>query len=170
MAGMDSLRIMKLPPKSVVPIDTMIGDDEDDNILLGQMSKDAEEYIRSFSWCGGILRAFFGGGVGGIFAVFLNQITPARADISFWIWIVVGDVPSAYLPIEDAESPTAVFEAYLGGMKKWIALAREGRTATPEDGIPQFNVPHTPEWAEKLERRVRALGSVRDFLNLSAIP
>jgi hypothetical protein len=133
LAGLDSLsEIMELPPKSVVPIEKMIGDDDEDNILLQQMSKDAEEYIRSFSWCGGILRAFFGGCVGGIFAVFLYQIIPARPDVSSWIWIVEGDVPSAYLPIEDAESPAAVFDAYLGGMKKWIALAREGRTATPK--------------------------------------
>ena len=91
LAGLDSLsEIMELPPKSVVPIEKMIGDDDEDNILLQQMSKDAEEYIRSFSWCGGILRAFFGGGVGGIFAVFLYQIIPARPDVSSWIWIVGG--------------------------------------------------------------------------------
>jgi len=44
-------------------------------------------------------------------------------------------------------------------MSKWVALAREGRSGTADDGIPpvNVNVPATPEWAEKLEQRLHSL-------------
>jgi len=47
----------------------------------------------------------FGGGVGGIFAVFFFQIRPSRPNVEPWIWIIVGDIPSAYLPSRIAELP-----------------------------------------------------------------
>jgi hypothetical protein len=157
---------MKLPPEphgsdvpvvGVVPVQSMTGDDEQDTLLLGQMLREAEAYLRSFSWCGDVLSSFFGGGVGGIFAVFLFNIRPAKPEVGTWIWIVVGDIPSAYLPIEDAKTPTEVFNAYLWGMSKWVELARQGRSGTADDSVPPVNVPATPEWAEKLEKRLNSL-------------
>src|SRR5690242_17053339 len=114
--------------------------------LLRRMLRDAEAYIRSFSWCKDVLSSFFGGGVGEVFAVFLFNIRPARPEVGAWIWIVVGDIPSAYLPIRDAKNPAEVFKTYLSGMGKWIELAREGRGGTPDDGVPPVNLPATPEW------------------------
>jgi hypothetical protein len=93
------------PVVGVVPVQNMTGDDEQDTMLLHQMSREAEAYLRSFSWCGEVRSSFFGGGVGGVFAVFLFNIRPTRPEVGPWIWIVVGDIPSAYLPIEDAKSP-----------------------------------------------------------------
>jgi len=135
----------------------MTGDDDEDTALLRGMSQDAEAYLRSFSWCKEVRGSFFGGGVGGIIAVFLFNIRAARPDVGSWIWIIVGDIPSAYLPLEDATSSAEVFKTYLRGMSKWVELAREGRSGTADDGVPPFNVPATPEWAEKLEQRLHSL-------------
>jgi hypothetical protein len=121
------------------------------------MSQDAEAYLSSFSWCKEVLGSFFGGGVGSIIAVFLFNIRPARPAVGSWIWIIVGDIPSAYLPLEDAKSPAEVFKTYLWGMSKCVELAREGRSGTADDGIPPVDVPATPEWAEKLEQRLHSL-------------
>jgi hypothetical protein len=145
------------PIAGVVPVELMTGDDDEDAALLRRMSQDAEAYLRSFSWRKKVSGSFFGGGVGGIIAVFLFNIRPARPAVGSWIWIIVGDIPSAYLPLEDAASPAQVFKTYLGGMSKWVALAREGRSGTADDGIPPVNVPATPEWAEKLEQRLHSL-------------
>jgi hypothetical protein len=159
-------RLMKLPPEppgsdppvvGVVPVQNMTGDDDQDTLLLGQMSLDAAAYIRSFSWCGDVLSSFFGGGVGGVFAVFLFNIRPTRPEVGSWMWIIVGDIPSAYLPIEDASTPAEVFKTYLAGMSKWVELARRGQSGTPDDGVPPVNVPATPEWAAKLEQRLNSL-------------
>jgi hypothetical protein len=148
------------PVAGVVPIASIVGEDEEDTASLRRMSMGADAYLRSFSWCGEVLRAFFGGGVGGIFAVFLFNIHPTRPEVSSWIWIVVGDIPSAYLPLEDCKSSAEVFEIYMLGMSKWVELARQGRSGTADDGVPPLNLPATPEWAEKLEQRLHLLALI----------
>jgi hypothetical protein len=145
------------PVAGVVPVHSMKGDDEEDTLLLQQMSRDAETYLRSFSWCGDVQTSFFGGGVGGVFAVFLFNIRPTRPDVGQWIWIVVGDIPSAYLPIEDAKTPAEVFKTYMWGMSKWVEYARSEQKEPAGDDVPPVNVPASPEWAEKLEKRLNSL-------------
>ena len=145
------------PIPTLTPIGLLAGEDEEDTRLLIAMSKNAETYLRSFAWCREVFDGFFGGGVGGIFAVFLFKIRPSKASIDSWIWVVVGDVPSAYLPLEDANSPAAVFQTYLRGMGKWVEFARQGRTGTADDGVPPVDVQATPEWADKLEQRLNSL-------------
>jgi len=145
------------PVAGVVPSDRLIGEDEEDTKLLRHMAAAADEYIGSFGWCQRVMRSFFAGGVGGIFAVFLFEIAPARPDVGQWIWIVVGDIPSAYLPLDDATTAKQVFSTYVQGMMRWVELARQGKRGTPEDGVPPINAPPTPEWAEKLEKRLHLL-------------
>lgn len=141
----------------LVRVDEIRGEEEEDTRLLTLMAEEAKQYISSFSWCRGIFDSYFGGGVGGIFAIFFFHIRPARAGIDKWIWVSVGDVPRAYMPLMDCFSAVEFFSEYVGGMRKWVALAREGREGTPEQGVPPVNVPATPEWAEKLDQRVEAL-------------
>jgi hypothetical protein len=145
------------PVAGVVPVHNMKGDDEEDTLLLQQMSRDAEAYVRSFSWCSDVQTSFFGGGVGGVFAVFLINIRPTRPDVCPWIWIVVGDIPSVYLPIEDAKTPAEVFKTYLWGMRQWVEYARSEQKDPAGDDVPPVSVPATPEWAEKLEKRLNSL-------------
>lgn len=145
------------PVLGVVPVEEMVGDDKEDTALLRRMSEQAKQYLASFSWCDAVLNSYFGGGVGGIFAVFLFHIRPARRSIDPWIWIVVGDVPPAYLPLEDCKSPRAVFMTYLEGMRRWVELARQGRTGTADDGVPPINVPATPGNAAELDLKLQGL-------------
>lgn len=148
------------PVPDVVPIEQMTGDDEEDTALLLGMLERAKNYIQSFSWCDSIIGSYFAGGVGGVFAIFLLKINSGRRDVDPWEWVFVGDMPAAYLPLEDAPSKMAAFETYLDGMERWVAVAREGREPQPEDCCPPMNVPPTPEWAEKLDSRLRTLSEV----------
>jgi len=142
----------------LAPSGSIVGDDEQDTALLRRMFEDAKQYISSFSWCESVLDSYFGGGVGGIFAVFFFHIRPGRAEVDPWIWIVVGDIPPAYLPLSDCESPSQVFETYVQGMSRWVEFARTGKPEAPvPPDIPPVNVPPTPEWAEKLSQRLHGL-------------
>ena len=141
----------------LAPAKDIVGGDEQDTFLLHTMADDAKRYISSFPWCKAVLDSHFGGGVGGIFAVFLFHIKPGRIDVAPWIWVVVGDIPSAYLPLTDCEAPVEVFRAYIRGMRNWIELARRGQKGTPEQGVPPVDVPATPEWAERLNQRLNGL-------------
>ena len=146
-----------LPVWDVVPVEQMAGEDEEDTALLRLMLNDARNYILAFAWCDSILESYFAAGVGKILAIFLFKISTTNPEVPPWEWVVVGDIPSAYLPLEDCPSSKAVFHTYLEGMGRWVALAREGREAGPADGIPPVNVPATFEWAEDLDGRLRLL-------------
>ena len=153
-----------VPVSNVVPVERMAGDDDGDTAVLRQMLEEAERYLLSFSWCGSIVSAYFGGGVAKILAIFLFNITPARPDVNEWIWTIVGDIPPVYLPLEDCKSVMEAFDTYIDGMRRWAMLAREGRVGTPEDGVPPVNLPATPESAEKLEVKLRVItDGVRPF-------
>jgi hypothetical protein len=52
------------------------------------------------------------------------------------------------------QSAPETLDGYIWEMRKWVALAKEGRTS--DDVIP-VNVPATPTWAESLENRLDAL-------------
>ncbi len=90
----------------LIPVANIAGDDEQDTQLLRTMAEEAQTYLASFSWCKGIDDAHFAGGVGGIFAVFLFHIRPDRPEVDPWMWVVIGDIPSAYLPLRDALFPS----------------------------------------------------------------
>jgi hypothetical protein len=141
----------------LTPAGSIVGDDEQDTVLLRKMSEDAKRYISSFPWCDAVLGSYFGGGVGGIFAVIFFHIRPSRPNVEPWIWIVVGDIPPAYLPLTDCKSPAEVFKTYLRGMSNWVKLARKGLTGTPDQGVPPVSIPATPEWAEKINQKLNGL-------------
>jgi hypothetical protein len=138
----------------------MAGEDEEDTALLREMLERATKYISGFSWCESVVATYFAGGVGKIFAIFLFEITTRRVDVDRWEWIFVGDVPSAYLPLQDAPTKLRAFEEYIAGIKRWVEFAFQGKEPGPEDGCPPVNVPATPEWAEALGGRVQFLNDL----------
>src|ERR1700683_3971074 len=96
-----------LPPvRRVMPIEHIYGEDAEDTKALRAMALDAERYILSFPWCKSVDTRYFGAGVGGVVAVFLFGILPARAGVDTWLWVVVGDLPSAYLVTDDCNIPS----------------------------------------------------------------
>jgi hypothetical protein len=143
-----------LPVRGVVPIDQTAGDDDEDTRLLRVMAEAARDYLRRFPWCGDIREGYYGHGCGGIVAVFFFRIQPTHASIDEWLWVVIGDVPPAYLVIDNAKTPSEALEGYIQQMSKWVALAKQGRSS--KDVIPVYVSP-TPENAADLEKRLKML-------------
>jgi hypothetical protein len=86
--------------KQVIPLDSIVGDDEKDTLLLRGMANEAERYIRSFAWCLTLKEGFFADGFGGIVAIFLFRADIAKLGEDQWTWIFVGDIPPAYLEMD----------------------------------------------------------------------
>src|SRR5579862_1219325 len=101
----------------------MAGDDEEDTGLLRAMAFDAETYIQNFPWCKAIREFYFGNGFGGTVAIFLFRIQPTRPEVNEWSWVVVGDLPSACLAIDDCNTPSKALERYIAEATKWVELA-----------------------------------------------
>jgi hypothetical protein len=148
---------LRVPVTGVAPIDQMVGDDELDTQLLREMSSVSEAYLSSFDWCKRIRQTYFGKGYGGIVAVFLYLIEPTRDDVDEWLWVVVGDVPPAYLVVDECRTPSQALEGYIEEMHKWVLLAKANQSS--HDVIP-VNVPATAENAVLLENRLKVLREV----------
>lgn len=143
--------------KGVVPIDQTVGEDEEDTALLRGMANDAAVFLMSFAWCRGIRESYFGDGVGGIAAIFLFWIEPAKENVDEWLWVVVGDIPPAYLVTDVCKSPSQALEAYMDEMSEWVVLAKQGQSSSQVIPVP---VPATPENARILEKRISLLREI----------
>jgi hypothetical protein len=144
----------RIPVKGVVPVDQMVGGDDEDTKLLRVMASGAEKYIRSFPWCKNIREVYFGDGYGGVVAVFLFHIEPTRADVDEWLWVISCDLSPAYLVTDSRKTPSQALEGYIEEVSKWIQLAKQGRSS--KDVIPVY-MPATPENAADVERRLKVL-------------
>ena len=146
-----------LPVRGVVPIDEMVGEDEQDTGVLRALASDAETYIQSYSWCKAIREFYFGNAYRGIVAIFLFRIDASRPEVDEWLWVVVGDLPSTYIVIDDCETPSKALEAYITEVSKWVELAKHGRSSKR---FIHVNKPPTPENAAALERRLNFFSEV----------
>lgn len=144
----------QFPVRGVSPIDGIFHDDAEEFRLLRHMAREAENYLQGFSWCKSIREAYFGGGYGGIVAVFFFRIVPSKPRIGEWFWVIMGDLPPAWLSIDRSTSPSEALENYIWEMSRWVHFAKRGRA--PEHGIP-VNLP--PNWknAEELEDKLKVL-------------
>src|SRR5579883_397866 len=145
----------KVPIPGVVSVKKLKGDSPEDTRLLKDMAQRANEYIRSFSWCRSVADMYFGDGIGGIIAAFLVRIQPARPQVDEWLWVIVGDIPPAYLVLDRSPSGLDALRTYIAEISRWVRYAKTGGRIL-EDVIP-VNVPATPEWADKLDDRLRVL-------------
>jgi hypothetical protein len=144
-------------------IDEITGDNEEDARLLRGMAEDAGKYLLSFAWCSGVQKGLFGWGVGGVAAVFLFEIEPADPGVDRLLWVVVGDLPPAYLVTDKLPAPLDALRTYVELMEDWITSVRQDKST--KDCIP-VNAKPTKENADALEIRLKLLE--REFLKGSA--
>jgi hypothetical protein len=120
------------------------------------MLGEAKEYLAAFDWCESIEESYFGLGVGGIVAVFLFKIRPRHEGVDELLWVVVGDLPKAYLVTDDSPSPRLALETYVELMSEWVDAATKGQ---PVDELIPVNVAPTLENAKLLEGRLAFLSA-----------
>jgi hypothetical protein len=135
----------------VVHSTVMKGESPEETNDLSEMLKEATTYITSFKWCQGIKDTYLGLGYPGILGVFLFNIIPINENVDEWIWIVVGDLPTAYISAYGFPNPATALDGYIGEMMKWVNAIKN------KDDISELipvNVPPTLEWATELESRL----------------
>ena len=138
----------------VKPVTEMRGDGPKDTALLKHMLEEAQQFLASFSWCHSIAAAYFGVGIGGVAAAFLFRILPTRSEVDEWLWVIVGDLPPAYIIADENPTPVSALEAYVEEMTKWVEAVEHGKNI--EDLI-SVNVPPTLENALELKKRLTFL-------------
>ena len=118
---------------------------------LDDLAQQARNYLTSYRWCRNIRDAHLAFGVGGVIGVFLFAIEPAEAGVDDTLWVVVGDLPPAYLVCDKTPDWRGALHNYIYEMRRWIAAVRSG--ASLDDVIP-VAAAATTEHADMLESRL----------------
>lgn len=113
---------------------------------------EARGFIRFYDWVSSIRAEFLGAEVDGILYAFLFEIVPAQSEVDQWIWVIVGDIPPAYITCEDAKNPYEAVDAYVGAMEEWVNAAQEGKSVA---NLIPVNVPASSANAAMLGRRLK---------------
>jgi hypothetical protein len=147
---------------SLVRAGQFSADDPGENELLRQTIRGGTAYLRSFDWCREIKECYVGDiAVGDVVVVLLCRIVPAKEAVDEWLWVVVGDLPPAYIVTDDAPDAASALDAYIGEMERWVDAVRKGQSVA--ELIPVLTaeggdvLDPTREHAADLERRLRML-------------
>jgi hypothetical protein len=138
----------------VVPLSEMRGDSNKDTALLRDLAGDAKAFLQGFDWCREVTDAYFGCGVGGVVGVFYFRIIPRDETIDRYLWVVVGDLPPAYLVTDNSRTPSEALAAYITEMRQWVAAVESGQSV---DELIPVNAPATRDTALALKGRLEFL-------------
>lgn len=121
------------------------------NAEVAQYARDAAAFLASHSWCTAVVSTHLAWAVAGVLGVFLCRLASDRPEVDDTLWVVVGDVPPAYLVCEAAPGWREALTAYVEEMQLWVDAVRN---STSLDDVIPVNVPPTPEYADLLEKRL----------------
>ena len=128
------------------------GDDPEDTGLLREMAAEARGYIEDYEWCPPIENFHLALGVGGIVAAFLVQfeeVIEGTEDDA--LWIIVGDLPTAYVIVEPGDDGEAALGRYCELMEDWAFNVLKGNSL--DESFP-VAAEATHENAEMLTQRI----------------
>lgn len=141
-------------PSGLVSAKDIHSDTAEETRLLRDEHAAARDYLAGHSWCDSVVDAWYADGVAKTITFHLFRIRTQRPDIPELLWVFYGDVPPAYLPLEDAPTLERAIRLYVEELEEWIRRVRAGEDTSalmPVNGSP------TPENADLLERRVRTI-------------
>ncbi|MEO3683358.1 hypothetical protein ABHN84_13790 [Shewanella vesiculosa] len=130
---------MEIDFSKVIPVSDMKGQSDRETEELNAYLVEAIEEVDFYTWHDGILKSYFGLGIGGIYAVFLFEVAANREDVDNFIWVVVGDLLTAYITSECAPNPACALDGYIGAMEEWVEAALTGKSV--KDLIPVNTLP-----------------------------
>jgi hypothetical protein len=145
----------RIDVNNLLPTELMRGEDSDETELLKQMLEEAADYVSDFEWCPAISSTFWGFGVGGVVAVFLFEFDSEVKGTDRYLWVIVGDIPCAYLVTDAAPNPEEALGEYCQLMEEWANAILEG---SPSPHVFPVSAPPTRQYAEMLLSR---LGFIR---------
>ncbi|MEM4409765.1 MAG: hypothetical protein QXI19_13595 [Candidatus Caldarchaeum sp.] len=142
-----------IDPTPMTPIEAITDE------TLRQMAAEAKSFLLGHRWCQSVRQGYLDRAWPGILAIFYFEIVSApHSSADDAVWVIVGDLPPAYIDIGSCRDGIAALEGYVGAMWGWVEAVKEGRSV--EEEIPVYyrysflEVPPTLEFALMLEQRL----------------
>ena len=120
------------------------------------LARRAQDFLSSHRWCKSITSGHLAWSAGRLLAVFKLHFEPAEPDVDTVLWVVVGDVPPAYIVLDDAPTWQEALARYVEEMSRWVENVRTGQDL---EGVIPVDVEPTPEHAEMLASRLAIIRS-----------
>jgi hypothetical protein len=138
----------------MLPIDSI------DDAELRELATEATSFLVKHAWCELVTKGWIDRAWNDHVAIFYFQLKPragSRADPD--VWVIVGDVPPAYVRTSACENGLKALRVYVEDMREWVEHVHLG---LPTDNDVPVNVPAETKYANMLESR---LGFIeREFL------
>jgi hypothetical protein len=125
-----------------------------------ELSIEAQDYLKSFKWCEKIINGWLVKEWGYMLSIFYFEIKPSiGSEADNFVWVIVGDLPPAYIDIQSASNEIEALKIYVYLMEEWINNIKQGKSI--EDCFP-VNVEPSNEFADMLLSRINIIKE--DFL------
>jgi len=122
--------------------------------------QEAISFIKNKKWCKDIEDGLVGLFAEGILAVFKFILIPVTKDIDKELWVIVGNIPPAYLVVDNAPDAISALKVYVEEMNLWVEAVQKNKET---DKLIPVNVKATKENAIDLKNRL-------DFITNRVIP
>jgi hypothetical protein len=113
-----------------------------------------ETFLAQFRWAKVKGLPWVGESIPGVVGVILVELETFEEEVDQYIWVIVGDVPPAYISSQSANSPREVLECYIAEMRAWVEAVRKGDST---DGLIPVNAAPTEANAAALDSRLTFL-------------
>jgi hypothetical protein len=133
-------------------VSSMRRTDELQSPAVVELAERARAFLAQHPWCTKISEGYLAWALTPPVAVFFFRLVPARNDIDSEHWVIVGDLPSAYIVCDNAQTWQEALDAYGVEMMKWVEAVRTGSSLAE---IIPVNAPPTVEYADMLESRIK---------------
>jgi hypothetical protein len=129
---------------------------------------EARAFLLAQSWCRAVRTLSLKKWIEGVLALLYAEIEPEpQSGADEAVWVVVGDLPPAYLDVPSVPAYREVLEAYIALLEEWVEAVRSGEPI--DELMPIYHrhslalVAPTLRFAEMIELRVQFL---QDFLSI----
>lgn len=127
--------------------------DSDKEFIDGtlELFQEALDFLEKHKWCKKIKNILFDRGFGKPLGVFYVEIEPSGLEVDDTVWVIVGDLPPAYMDIESCNNGAQALDAYVYCMNEWVEHVLAGKSV---DGLIPVNVPPKIKYAKMLKSRL----------------
>jgi hypothetical protein len=131
---------------------------------------EARAFLLAQSWCRAVRVLTLKKWIEGVLALLYAEIEPEpQSGAAEAVWVVVGDLPPAYLDVPSVPAYREALEAYIALLEEWVEAVRSGEPI--DELMPIYHrhslapVPPTLRFAEMIALRIRFLQDLLDSLS-----